>query len=294
MDNSAFHEIKLHGSADFPYTVYNVGIPRFIRSFPLHWHDAAEIIYVTDGVGSVCVNSKRYTVSRGDIILVMPQSLHAIEQFGSNAMEYFNILFDFSLLYHSTDDVCYKKYFKPLLTGEINPPVHILPETLLYGELISHVKYLTDNRQKRYSGDELMVVSHLLALMNSVISHSDKTSEADLLLKSNYDKIKRVLIKIQTDYGNEITVKDAADICMYSPSYFMRIFKELTGTSFTQYLVDYRLDMAARLLVSDRQITDVAVDCGFNNLSYFTRAFSRKFDMTPSEYKKTQKNTRKA
>lgn len=287
---SAFHEIKRHGSADFPYTVYNVGIPRFIRFFPLHWHDAAEIIYVTDGIGVISVNSKRYTVSRGDIVFVMPQSVHSIEQYENMAMEYFNILFDFSLLYRSADDIIYKKFFKPLLSGEIQPPIYIPHGEPLHGELIPHVKFLTDNRGERYTGGELMVVSRLLALMNTVINRSEPTSEAELVIKNSYDKIKKVLIKIQTDYGNDIPIKAAADVCNYSPSYFMRIFKELTGTSFTQYLVDYRLDAAARQLVStDRQITEIAVDCGFNNLSYFTRAFGKKFGLTPSEYKKSAK-----
>ncbi len=288
MENSAFHEIKLHGSADFPYTVYNVGIPRFIRSFPLHWHDAAEIIYVTDGRGSITVDFKHYTVSSGDIIIIMPQSVHSIEQLDNNAMEYYNILFEFSLLYNSTDDVRFKKFFKPLLDNAIQPPVHVPKSDPFRNILFPHIEYLTENRKSRYSGDELMVVSHLLEIMSAIIKHSAPTSEAEISVKNSYDKVKKVLIKIQTDFDKEITVKEAAEICMYSPSYFMRIFKELTGSSFTQYLLDYRLNAAAKhLSTGDRQITDIAYDCGFNNLSYFTRAFVRKFGKTPTEYKKT-------
>jgi len=61
------------------------------------------------------------------------------------------------------------------------------------------------------------------------------------------------------------------------------------GSSFIQYLKDYRLTMAARLLLaSDESILMIAEEVGFDNLSYFNRAFKKKYAMTPREYRKNK------
>ena len=66
----------------------------------------------------------------------------------------------------------------------------------------------------------------------------------------------------------------------------MKLFKELTGKSFSQYLIDYRLEIAARQLVETTdKIIDLAENVGFHNASYFSRAFQSKYGETPSTYR---------
>ena len=67
----------------------------------------------------------------------------------------------------------------------------------------------------------------------------------------------------------------------------MKLFKELTGMSFTSYLVHYRLELAAKqLLETDQKVIEIAANCGFHNFSYFTRAFVQKYHITPGKYRK--------
>ena len=67
----------------------------------------------------------------------------------------------------------------------------------------------------------------------------------------------------------------------------MKFFKETMGMSFTQYLNDYRLNIAGQTLRSTTDnISDIAQNTGFDNLSYFTRMFKKKYGMTPGEYRK--------
>ena len=106
---SAFNETKTHGTLTFPYTVYKVDIPEFLRAYPPHLHAAAELIYIENGGGTVCVDACRYAAERGDIFIVPPETAHAIEQDGDRAMRYFNVLFDPSILGVSAADPCYRK-----------------------------------------------------------------------------------------------------------------------------------------------------------------------------------------
>ena len=85
---------------------------------------------------------------------------------------------------------------------------------------------------------------------------------------------------------HKITVAEVADRIDFSESHFMRYFRENMGTSFVDYLRDYRLTMAARLLlVSDETVLSIAEEVGFENLSYFNRAFKKKYGVTPREYR---------
>ena len=62
--------------------------------------------------------------------------------------------------------------------------------------------------------------------------------------------------------------------------------------SFNAYLVSYRLEIAAKQLIeTDQKIIDIAANCGFNNHSYFTRTFQKKYGLTPAKYRVVANNT---
>lgn len=113
-----------------------------------------------------------------------------------------------------------------------------------------------------------------------------QTDHNEMLLQTSYHKIKTALYYVQNSYAKNITVKEAATLCGFYESHFMKLFKELTGMSFTAYLVNYRLELSAKqLLETDQKIIDIAANCGFNNHSYFTRPFLKKYGITPAKYR---------
>ncbi|MDE6212602.1 MAG: AraC family transcriptional regulator [Lachnospiraceae bacterium] len=288
MHNDSLHETQIHGQLSFPYIVYKGNIPAFFSSYPLHWHDEMEVIYIRSGQGIITVQSHQYIVKSDDIVIIPPQMVHSIEQYQKAQMEYYNILFHFSLLHYSANDTCYEKYFKPLYCHTKLPSPYLESEVDLNRFLRPHIMYLIENRKKSYTSDELMVKSNLFAIMHYITQYSSPPSSAELSLKNNYDKLKNLLLHIQSNYDHAITVKDAAAICGFSSSHFMKLFKELTGKSFSQYLIDYRLEIAARQLVeTSYKIIDLAENVGFHNVSYFSRAFHSKYGETPSAYRKS-------
>ena len=99
---------------------------------------------------------------------------------------------------------------------------------------------------------------------------------------------------IREHFGEEITIKQAAELCFYSESHFMKYFKQYAGMPFIQYLNDYRLTMAGELLkMTEESVTQIALKCGFENLSYFNRLFRRKFGVTPGQYRGEKEGTAK-
>ena len=161
MSDTLLHETKIHGTIDFPYIVYHGKIPDFIHSYPLHWHDEAEIIYVTSGYVKITVWSKTYHAQEGDIVILMPHVIHSIEQMDTHHAEYFNIVFHFSMLETSEENSCYEKYLKPFLTHEKNMNCYEKKGTKLNTLLTPMLLSLIEHRRDSYTTCEYLVKSNL-------------------------------------------------------------------------------------------------------------------------------------
>lgn len=103
-------------------------------------------------------------------------------------------------------------------------------------------------------------------------------------LPSMIDKVARYID--QNVENNKITCKDVADYVGYNSDYLNRLFRKETGKTISQYLLGVRIKIAKELLLqTDMQISDIALEVGYSNFSYFTRTFRKYTDTTPSEYR---------
>ncbi|MCG7546771.1 AraC family transcriptional regulator [Pseudoalteromonas sp. Of7M-16] len=93
---------------------------------------------------------------------------------------------------------------------------------------------------------------------------------------------------VQTHLFSPLKVEELAFLCHMSASTFNRKFKQVYGMSANKYLVAKRLERASLLIkTTDRSVTDVALECGFEELSYFSRVFKQHFQLTPSQLRKS-------
>lgn len=107
-----------------------------------------------------------------------------------------------------------------------------------------------------------------------------------------FEKLKRSLRYLEEHFADDLTIGHMAAISNYSSSHFSKLFRQLTGDSFTQYLKRFRLETAAeRIRTEKAKISEIAMECGFSNLSYFSRAFNERYKMSPSEYRKSTELT---
>lgn len=286
MDKPDLHETKIHGSPAFPFSIYHGRIPEWVPSFPLHWHESFELIYCGRGSLRATVWGKAYTLCAGDMLVILPQALHSIEPAGAAKGEYFNIIFAPSLFQGPDGDPCYEKYVLPFVSGQWAMECFHPAGSGFSRAVTPCVRALIRHREECGSTYELMVKSSLFRLLHVMVQHSapDEGNDRNRLACG---RLKRALYYVRNCYDREVTVREAASRCGFSESYFMKLFKDFTGMSFNAYLVDYRLELAAKQLAeTDYRVIDVAENCGFHNHSYFTRAFRGKYQMTPTEYRR--------
>jgi AraC family transcriptional regulator len=101
------------------------------------------------------------------------------------------------------------------------------------------------------------------------------------------ERLNRVLKHIRDNIGNPLTLDELAGIACFSPFHFHRIFSAFTGETVSGFIRRIRLDNAAfKLCSSDRNITDIALDAGYDTPAAFSRAFREQYGKTPSDFKR--------
>ncbi|MGN0471151.1 MAG: AraC family transcriptional regulator [Acutalibacteraceae bacterium] len=295
MQHDEFMSLKETGQkGDFllPYMVCTTILPDFYTSFPMHWHEEMELVYVEDGELDECIDLENYKVNKGDIILVNPCVLHSFKQHDESRAVLKTIIFNFNMLTSNTTDASSIKYFTPFLDGQYISPIVISPDAPHYNDLLAVVKNLVDIYTKKFDFFELRLKSELYNLFYVLFSYFFDLESHETSIKDNTTRnIKTILDYISENYMNPITIDELADSVNLSKHYFMRFFKKYMGMTCIEYINDYRLNVATNLLLTtNMQITEVSSSIGITNLSYFNRIFKKKYNMTPKEYRRNIDN----
>ena len=102
-----------------------------------------------------------------------------------------------------------------------------------------------------------------------------------------YERIKPVLEYMRRNLSEPIRLEALAQQCNLSAAHFCRVFRQITGTTPVQYLTNLRLHQAAALLRrTNRSISQIAEEVGFDDVGYMSRCFKKQFGMTPTQAKR--------
>ena len=281
-----FREDKKHTEVAFPYNTYLCSIPLDFSSVPVHWHEEMELIVVKKGRGLVTLDRESRLLEAGQAVIVLPGQLHGIRQSQQERMEYENIIFRLEMLLPKEGDVCGPKFLEPYRDGKLLYPAWIDGSALYHEEMLECIRKMDELSEQRPRGYPLAVKGWLFQFFFLLFSRVEPTLAEEGREKS-LDKMKRILRRIEVDYGKPLSIKEMAEFSGFSESHFMKFFKNHMGVPFVSYLNDYRLTLAARALAEGQEdVLTVAMDVGFSNVSYFNRLFKKKFRMTPLEYRK--------
>ncbi len=250
-----------------------------------HIHTAVEILVMCRGQYMVSNGKEEHIVSPGDAVMFRFNELHRISSLTNDGR------------YHV---IKFSPSFVMELAGTQLGPNHMLSLSLRQGDvtiikkdecdkigLTSVVERMAHELEHNDSFSDLGIkvgVAQVLLLMLRYISEID-SSVHDLQYDLQFaQRIYETVAFIEQNYPRDITVEACADRANVSYSYFSRKFKAITGKSFKQYLTDVRLDHAEKELCStDNPITQVATNCGFNSMAYFSAVYKKRSGMTPSE-----------
>lgn len=270
-----------HGEAFFPVQKY---ITELTAEYPVvttHWHEEAELTLITKGSGLYQVDLIDYEVREGDLLFVPPLFLHSI-MLGTEVKKLTSetYVFHLNFLGGNSPDICATRYLTPIMNQEFSFPCLIRPEHPAYASLRKIFKQITSLYSEASHGYELALKALFLQTIFLLLQYSEKNSLTDSGTLS--EKLKTVLDYIELHYAETITVSELAKLCYFSDYHFMRFFKKHMNMTCVEYINNLRLEKAVELFEQgNTSIMDVALSVGFHNLSYFHRAFKKKYCMTP-------------
>lgn len=288
-NNLNLRENNRHGDFLLPIMKYHCCIPEHFTLLPLHWHEEMEFTLIKEGTSSYHINLETYEVKAGDLIIITPFTLHDIHQHSSYSMASDTFVFNLSMLNLKTPDACSIKYLSPIYEAQYTIPCIIHPEHPSYLKLLTLFQRLNHFYSEQNEAYELNIKATLFEFFAILFSEGLIKKNCHVTLNNSHaDKLKIVLEYISQNLSSPLTVKKLATICHFSEYYFMNFFKKYTGMTCIQYINTQRLDLAATYLRTKKlPIMDIALEVGFDNISYFNKLFKAQYHVTPKEYRAT-------
>lgn len=282
-------EEKMHGSYYEPYDIYKTSIPEYYKSFPIHWHEEMEVVYAYSGKAKYIIDFKEYVIKKGDVLIIPPCSLHSFEQIEEEKFVAGTLIFGQRMLGSNLVDACSTKYIVPIFNNETYLPIMV--DELYKEEISKIIQRIIDEHIEKRVAYELRVKIKLLEFVQFFYEHNlCIQAERNVSSDRTSMQIKNITNYIEEFYGERIMLSDLAKCANMSVYHMAHIFKRSTGKTPNEYINDYRLAMATdKLLHSDAPILEIAMECGYNNISYFNRVFKDRLGVTPKEYRRTHK-----
>ena len=275
-----FEKIQ-HGTFNYPIAYYHVdkNHPRYEMIH--HWHVEHEIIVVSEGELDIMLDGIQYNAKAGDIIFISDGVVHS--GIPHNAV-YDSIVFD--MRYLLTRNQSGNAHISNII-NHLNVITPIMPREI--DEISQIAKRLVDAASGNFNGYELVVQGAIMEILGLIFKYGLYGSEkiADKRSTGQLMPFKKVISYIENNYSSKIMLSDLAKTAGMTPKYFCSFFYSMTRKTPIEYVNYYRIERACeQLLSTDMSITDIGLNCGFNEISYFIKTFRRTVGTTPHQYRK--------
>ncbi|HFI0794689.1 TPA: AraC family ligand binding domain-containing protein [Streptococcus suis] len=233
--------------------------------------------FITNGKGKISINGETTELTAGDIF-VLPKNQSIFYQADENTPWTYTWV-----------------GFSGSRAETILSQTRLLEKYFLHSHLESEIlKKMIDINQTEVQSlpmiTELILIGHLNQLLAALVQEfpNDSLKESSTLAK-NY--VHHAIKLIHSQYNSPIKVNEIADHLALSRSYLYKIFKQETGYAIKDYILQIKMKRSCQLLEDPtRNITEIAYSVGYQDPLTFSSAFKNYFHMSPTEFRKTQKN----
>ncbi len=280
MKYSDYIEKKNHGSVDFPIQFYRVdkNHPQYVME--AHWHKEFEIIRVISGRLNVFLNNVEYVLKDGDAIFVECGCLHRGEPIDC---VYECVVFDLNMLRRQQQDAI-QRFISPIMKGDLGVNCLLTRNNSVLYSVTCSVFETMKSHNEYY---ELDIYAMLFKMFCELYKNAFVVETTKMQKGHQVKVISHILDYIDENYTENISLKDISSITGLSEKYICKIFKEYTSKTIVEYVNEIRLDNACHdMITNHKSVTQAAFDNGFNDLSYFSKAFKISKGLTPSKYVK--------
>lgn len=272
--------------------VFSIGYSKKTNSYSMsvnHNHNTYEIYYLLSGERYYFIKDRNYHIKAGDIVLINTYNLHSTSS-TPNSSEHERILVHINENFlssivqkHADIDLfsCFKKDINVLRTNEKS---RRFLETLLF----DMIDVYNDYKSKTSKSAEFYLKIMAAELLVYINNNEDlRVADVGECPSKVHKKVFDIINYINSNYMNDISLKTVSSYFFLSKFYTARIFKEITGQTFTEYLNTVRIMEAKRLLKeTNLSVLDICQKVGFENSSYFSVIFKNYVGCSPLQYRR--------
>lgn len=282
-------EDREHGDVMFPLAAYWIELPAGAPVLDTHWHEEAEFFLLLEGEILFQVDTDYFTLRPGEAVFIESGDIHAAYAALDTPCRFCALVFHPDLLASAQYDTIQQNVILPLQEKRQSFPRHITSSVPWQGELLLHLERMMEAYDNKMPGFESFMKGTLLIMLSQIAppGRSVNYSQSAGADNTKIDRLKKVILYIQDNYQEPIRTRDLSELIPMSEGQFCRFFKSMTRKTPVDYINSYRIRQAAALLQqSDRKISDIAMDVGFDNVSYFIKVFRKAMNCSPSEFRK--------
>jgi AraC-like DNA-binding protein len=263
-------------------------------TYPIHRHKAVELNFVQHGKGvRRVVRDSREEIGEYDLAMIGENIEHVWEQGNCTSSDVREITIHFSASLFDGNFIGKKQY------ASIRKMLERSRHGLVFGtDTILEVYNLLDSIASEQNGFEQFLLFqkmlHILSLAPARQLTTSPEPEAVPVVNKEKDAIDTVADYLVENYtSDEVNLTYLSKLAGMSTTALSRMFKQKKGVTLSAYLIDLKLQNAARRLIdTDEKIADICKSCGFNNLSNFNRTFKAKKGKTPKDYRSLYKKNK--
>jgi len=251
----------------------------------VHSHKNFELNFIASGSGRRIVGDHISRFEAGDLVLLGPNLPHCWELQEENREP------SFCIVTHFSEDIMSSDFFR---IPELEKVVTLLKQSkrgLRFkmeneGQIRCTLERMTQLNGLAYY-IEMLKVFHLL-IQTKEREKLSNPMDHTAIFNRNLEKINAVYAYVFQNIQEGVKLEEAAALLNMAPSSFCRFFKKKTDLTFMEYVKRVRVGMAAKLLAeTDKQITQICFESGYNNLANFNHYFKSIMAKTPSAYRKS-------
>ncbi|MEE9374429.1 MAG: AraC family transcriptional regulator [Saprospiraceae bacterium] len=247
-----------------------------------HYHPEVELVYIDKGSGKRHVGNNISYYNNGEVILLGPNLPHYgfTDRLTDNNKE---------IVIHFLKDILGDKFFAMPEMRNIEALLERSKQGLSFkGQTKIEVAEILDKMEDMNHFDRMIGLINVLQVLAKskeyeILNASAVTIETDP--KSN-ERIKTVYDHVRANFQRTITLDEIASLSNMTVPSFCRYFKKLTGKTFTQFVNEFRISHACKLLAeTPYTIAHISYECGYNNFSHFNKHFKLYTKKNPSAYR---------
>ena len=271
----------------FPFFLHRTKLPPRGTIGIANWHENVEFLYFTEGDATILSGDKTIHIHAGEIAVINSNEIHSLVA-NSNISYYCLIIFT-SFCTRNCFDIT-KDYFQPQIRDEeMNRLLEELASICMSRQSEGQHGMTIAKNDITDTAQILSIYSILLRFL-SILYQKHKCKSDFSTASHRHECIKLAITYIRQNCERDITLDEISGMVKMSKFYFSSEFKKVTGYAFVTFLNISRCEKAKHLLsATDTAISEIGIQCGFSDPSYFTRTFTKQYGISPSEYRRKKK-----